>query len=130
MFENLIDWLTHPSTWITVLIVGSLGEVAKALILGPRKDWPKDAAGNISFTGWRGVYVVTYRVHALPVAALVGLVPGIPVIDSLRTDGWAGAVLQYAGNGALAMVVYASVVGTLKKAFEVYGSRLAALARG
>jgi len=125
MPENLTDWLTHPSTWIAVLVIGTLGEVAKRLILGPKKTWPKDDDGHIAFTGWRGVYAVTYKVHALLVGALIGLVPGIPVIESLRTEGWAGAVLQYTGNGALAMVVYASLVGTIKQAFEVYRARLA-----
>ncbi|MBN8609637.1 MAG: hypothetical protein J0L92_03585 [Deltaproteobacteria bacterium] len=119
--DELMSWLGHPSTWITVLIVGTLGEVAKALILGPKKTWPKDADGHVAFRGWRGVYAVTYKVHALVVGALFGLVPGVPVIEALHSEGVAGAVLQYAGNGALAMVTYTSVVGTLKSLFEMYG---------
>ena len=46
------------------------------------------------------------------------------MIESLRTEGWAGAVLQYVGNGALAMVVYASLVGTLRSVFELYDATL------
>ena len=128
MLDHLIDWLTHPSTWIAVLVIGTCGEAAKRLILGPKKrpkkSWPKDADGHVAFRGWRGVYAVTYKLHALLVGALIGLAPGIPVVESLRTEGWAGAVLQYAGDGALAMIAYASVVGTIKSAFEVYAPRL------
>ena len=61
-----------------MLVIGTLGEVAKRLILGPKKTWPKDADGHIAFTGWRGVYAVTYKLHALLVGALIGLVSGIP----------------------------------------------------
>lgn len=124
MLDQLTDWLTHPSTWIAVLVIGTCGEVAKRLILGPKKSWPKDADGHTAFRGWRGVYAVTYKLHALLVGALIGLIPGIPVVESLRTEGWAGAVLQYTGNGALAMIAYASVVGTIKSAFEVYAPKL------
>jgi hypothetical protein len=124
MLDHLINWLTHPSTWIAVLVIGTCGEVAKRLILGPKKHWPKDADGHVAFRGWRGVYAVTYKLHALLVGAVIGLIPGIPVVESLQSDGWAGAVLQYAGDGALAMVAYASVVGTIKSAFETYAPKL------
>ncbi|MBN8609130.1 MAG: hypothetical protein J0L92_00995 [Deltaproteobacteria bacterium] len=121
--DELMSWLGHPSTWITVLIIGTMGEVAKVLILGPKKSWPRDADGHFAFRGWRGAYAATYKVHALAVGALLGFVPGVPVITALQSDGVAGAVLQYSGNGALAMVAYASLVGTIKGVIERYGRR-------
>lgn len=117
--EALFAWLAHPSTWIAVLIIGGAGEVAKQLILGPKKAWPKDG-----FRGWKGVYVVTYKFHAIIVGGLIGLVPGLPVLESLQTEGIAGSVMQYAGDGALSMVCYATVVGTARAIIENFGKRV------
>ena len=117
--ETLVAWLGHPSTWIAVLIIGTAGDIAKNLILGPKNRYPKEG-----FRGWRGVYSVTYRFHAIVVGALMGLIPGLPVVESLQTDGIAGSVFQYAGAGALAMVTYATVVGTTRAIIKNYGKKV------
>lgn len=122
---DLISWLGHPSTWIAVLIIGGAGEIAKQLILGPKKLWPKDG-----FPGWKGVYAVTYRFHAVVVGALIGCIPGLPVIEALQTEGIAGSAMQYAGDGALAMIAYTAIVGTIKAIIKNFGKRAVADDRG
>lgn len=115
MFQVIIDalggYFSHPALWVAVLIIGTLGDVVKKLVLPgpmPKDGWP----------GWRGVYYVTYKAHALAVGALMGLIPGLPVSDAFETEGPAGPVLFYAGAGAIAMIGYAALVGTIKNAIE------------
>jgi hypothetical protein len=124
MLDKLTDYLLHPALWIAVLIIGMLGEIAKNLALGPKKSWPKDG-----FRGWRGVYVVTYKAHALVVGALMGLIPGLPVTDLFKEPGSnLGAVMFYCGAGAISMIAYATIVGSIKTAISNYGKRLGAAA--
>jgi Flp pilus assembly pilin Flp len=118
--QALIEYFTHPALWISVLIIGLAGQVAKKLILGDPDDMPKNG-----YRGFKGVYYVTYKAHAVIVGAMGGMIPGLPVTEAMETDGMAGSVMFYAGAGALAMIVYASVVGTIKNAFENYSKKLA-----
>jgi len=120
MFDALVEYLTHPAFWVAMLVIGTLHETGKQLVLGPKNKWPKDG-----FRGWKGVYWVTRKIHSLILGALFGLIPGVPVIEVLATEGAAGAVIFYMGAGAGAMVGYASVVGTLKDVFTNYGKKLA-----
>lgn len=108
--------------WIIILIVapfliGMVGEVIKKLT-GAK-------AGN---KGWRGVYFVTYKVHAIVAGVLVGLamyaghgpVPEVfhSVIEDESRAGISGYMLAYAFSGGVAMVAYATIVGTIKNAIK------------
>jgi hypothetical protein len=119
MLDALIAYIAHPALWISVLVIGLAGEIAKKLILGDQKDMPKTG-----YPGVKGVYYVTYRFHAVVVGGLIGLIPGIPVTDALRTEGMAGGVMFYAGAGAVAMIAYATVVSSIKSAVANYGKKL------
>jgi hypothetical protein len=101
------------SEWVPIvaaaLIIGMLGEVAKKLTGAKPGD-----------KGWRGVYIVTYKAHALAVGACVGLAGhyvGIPV-PGVFGDNLGGAVLAYTLAAGVAMVGYASIVGVIKSWIE------------
>lgn len=118
MFDMLINWLGHPITWIEILVIGMVTEIMKTLMLGPKSKWPKDG-----FTGWRGVYFVTYRAHALLIGAVFGLVGAylIPLpVPEKGFEGTGGILAYHVGNAALAMVLYAALVGVLIKAVTTY----------
>lgn len=119
MFQSFIEYLTHPAFWIALLVIGTIHETGSQLALGSKSKWPKDG-----FRGWRGVYRVTRKSHSLVLGALFGLIPGLPVIESLATEGIAGSVMFYMGAGIGAMVGYASVVGTFRDALANYGKKL------
>ena len=119
MLEALTAWLLHPATWIAVLVIGTAGEIAKKLILGDPKAMPKSG-----YPGLKGVYFVTYKAHGIFVGAALGLIPGLPMTEALATDGVAGSVMMYGGAGALAMIAYAGVVGSIKNAIKLWGARL------
>jgi hypothetical protein len=116
MLEGIIQWLTHPVTWIGILVIGMGGEVSKNLALGtPAERKDKD------FKGWRRVYAITFRGHALFVGTLVGLLTA--VLPEMPSPEWVagsfgGHVAYWIGNGALSMVLYASVVATLRALFR------------
>jgi hypothetical protein len=119
MLDALIAYIAHPALWISVLVIGLAGEIAKKLILGDKKDMPKEG-----YPGFKGVYYVTYRFHAVAVGALLGMIPGLPVTEALATEGMAGGVMFYAGAGAIAMITYASVVSSIRSAVANYGKKL------
>lgn len=120
MFDGLIAYFTHPAFWIALLVIGTIHETGKQLVLGKKHKWPKDG-----FKGWKGVYRVTMKLHSLILGALFGLIPGLPVTSGLATEGISGSVMFYLGAGAAAMVGYASVVGTVKDLLANYGKKLA-----
>lgn len=88
------------------LIIGAMGEAAKKLILGTVKP------SKEGYKGWRGVYVVTLRLHAVIVGALIGLVGHsfeIPTPDYFGTS-LGGVVLAYACAGVIAAFAYDMLV--------------------
>lgn len=121
MLDGLTEYLTHPALWVAILAIGGLGEIAKKLVLGPKSKWPKDG-----FRGWRGVYAVTYKAHAMFVGALAGWLLPLPVASSFAEDGQAGRAMFYLGAGALSMIGYATIVGNIKTFLENRGKKLAA----
>lgn len=112
--------------WITVIIIlpfiiGMLGEIAKKLVL--RGKMP-----DAGWMGWRGVYYVTYRAHALAVGAGFGAgakAMGIP-FPELFGDTIASGALAGAFAGGVAMVGYATIVKTIQAAIKQVGLRLGA----
>jgi hypothetical protein len=91
--------------WITLiaisLVVGMIGEIAKKLV-GAKAGDP----------GWRGVYFVTFRAHALVAGggltvALWQL--GLPM-PQIFGDDVGGAILVGMLAGAIAMVAYDVIV--------------------
>ncbi len=119
MIEAFVEWLTFMPNLAAMLIIATFGAAAKRLILGPKHKWPRETLPSgkkvIAFTGAKGVYVVTYRTHAIflgmAAAALGSLFGGLPVPEHFEGDGLAGALLNYGGDGAAAMILYASFVG-------------------
>jgi hypothetical protein len=120
MLDSLVAYLTHPAFWVALLVIGTVHETGKQLVLGKKENWPKEG-----FKGWKGVYRVTMKLHSLILGGLLGVIPGLPVTESLATEGVAGSVLFYVGAGCGAMIGYASVVGTFKDALANYGKKLA-----
>lgn len=104
--------------WIPILaaalIIGMFGEVMKKLV-GAKPGDP----------GLKGVYIVTYKVHALIVGALMGLggsYIGLPVPEVFGT-ALGGSVLAYTASGGVAMVGYSSIVGTIKSTLAHIGAK-------
>jgi len=109
MTASFAGWLGFVPNIAAILIIGTVCEMIKRLVLGSK------ASRTANHTkGWRRVYLATYRGQALLLGALLGLIPGIPVPPDFRSDGVCGAVLNYAGDGAAAMVMYAVIVSTVK----------------
>jgi hypothetical protein len=112
--------------WITVLIIlpfiiGMMGEIVKKLVLRgpmPKTGWP----------GWRGVYYVTYRAHALAVGAGFGAACAAVAIPFPELFGGtvAGGALAGAFAGGVAMVAYATIVKTIQAAIRQVGLRFGA----
>ena len=98
------------SEWILSIayafILGVLGEVAKNLVRAKPGD-----------RGWRGVYFVTYKAHALFFGAL-GALPmheaQVTIPSSFGGTSVVSYVLWGASCGAAAMVGYPSTVGIVK----------------
>jgi hypothetical protein len=108
--------------WIIILIVapfliGFAGEIVK--------KWVNAKAGD---PGFKGLYYVTYKGHALVVGALLGLamwagkgpVPALfhYAVGDVSEAGIGGYVLAYAFSGGVAMVAYSTIVGTIKNSIE------------
>ena len=99
---------------LTSLVIGIFGEVARKLVRAKAGD-----------KGFKGVYFVTFKAHGVFVGAAIGLL-GFPVgipVPVVFGAGLGGAVLAYAGSGALAMVAYSTMVGTLKNLIRHKGAR-------
>lgn len=103
--------------WAMVLVVlpfiiGMIGETFKKLILRgpmPKAGWP----------GWQGVYFITYKMHALLCGAIFGIFlfkAEIPWPKDVFGTSLGAAVLAGTFAGGVAMVAYASIVGTIKNA--------------
>jgi hypothetical protein len=105
--ESFIEWISFAPNIATIFIIGTICEVLKKLILGKKSQ-------QKSFTGWKNFYFVTYKAQAIVLGVLIGLIPYIPTPEAFQSDGIAGTVLNYAGCGAAAMVVYAVIVGNAK----------------
>lgn len=114
-------------SWILVLlvlpfIIGMMGEVVKKLALPgtmPEGGW----------VGWRGVYFVTYKLHALCVGAVFGIglfLFHIPWPKDVFGDSVGGAMLAGALSGGVAMVSYAAIVGVWKNSVKLVAARLGA----
>lgn len=109
----VMEWLIL--LLVTPLIIGMLGEVAKGLT----KAKPGDK-------GWKGVYYVTFRAHALVVGAIMGvgmwwLDGPIPIVFGEAVGGY---VLAYAFSGGVAMVAYSAIVKTIRAAIHHLRSRV------
>ena len=107
--DALLAALTHPALWVAAIVIGTLGEVVKNLVRAKAGD-----------KGWRGVYFVTYRAHAILVGASLGALcfagVELPVAEGFAEG--AGPVLFYACSGALAMIGYDAIVKTIKRTME------------
>lgn len=107
------------SSWLVVgivlpLIIGMMGEVFKNLVLvGPT---PKGG-----WLGWRGVYFVTYKFHALIVGGIFGFfmfISEVPWPIDVFGKSLGSAVLAGTFAGGVAMVGYQSIVGTIRNSIE------------
>ncbi len=135
MIDVFIEWLTFMPNLAAMLIIGVAGEVAKKLILGPKYKWPMETIQTkkgpkeiVAFTGFKGVYAVTYKVHAIFVGVAVAVIGsafgGLPVPEHFAGDGWGGAMLNYGGCGAAAMVAHAALIGQGKTFTDLIRVRL------
>lgn len=109
-------------SWLSLvgisMVIGMTGQVMKQLIGAKAGD-----------TGWRGVYFVTFRAHALVAGAALtaGLwYLGLPLPAALGTE-LGGAIAHGLFAGMLAMVAYDVLYKGVR---AVVQHRLAQLARG
>ena len=115
-----MEWI--PVLLVAPFIIGMMGEVVKGLALPgkmPETGW----------VGWRGIFFVTYKAHALAVGALAGLVAAtlnIPWPKEVFGEGLGGGALAYCFSGGVAMVGYASIVGVIRNAIRLVGARVGA----
>ena len=109
MIAAFTGWIGFAPNIAAIIIIGMIGEVVKRLVLGSKEKRKAE-----DYKGVRRVYFVTYKMQAIIFGALLGLIPGMPVPESFQGDGFAGAILNYAGDGAAAMVVYAALIGNAK----------------
>lgn len=109
MISAFTQWIGFAPNIAAIVIIGMIGEVVKRLVLG---DKTKRSAED--YKGFKRFYFVTYKAQAIILGALIGLIPGMPVPEAFQGDGFAGALLNYAGDGAASMVVYAALIGNAK----------------
>lgn len=100
------DLILNPIIIITALIIGTLGEVMKRLVSAKAGD-----------RGLRGFFYVTLPAHPVIVGSLLGLIPWLPVPDSLQKDGYEFATRlgTYALAGLVCKLGYDSIVSTGKR---------------
>lgn len=104
-------------SWVIIAIVlpfiiGMIGEVFKKLALPgkmPVTGW----------TGWRGVYYVTFPAHSLFAGVIFGLFmfkAGVPWPTDVFGTNLGSAVLAGCFSGGVAVVAYDTIVKTIKRA--------------
>jgi hypothetical protein len=109
MVENFTNWLLFGPNVATIIIIGTIYEIAKRAILGEKSERPKDG-----YTGFKKFYFLSYKLQAIAIGALIGLIPGLPIPEAFQSDGLAGAILNYAGCGGASMIVYTILIGSAK----------------
>lgn len=124
--DGFMEWLVFAPNLAAMVIILTLGEIAKKLILGPKYDWPKKKLKNgtevVAFKGFKGVYVVTYRSHAILVGCLIGglgFLVGLPLPETFGEPTAGAAMLNYGGAGAAAMVGHSLLMGQGKSARDL-----------
>ncbi len=111
MIIAFTSWLSFGPNIAAIFVIGTLCNVIRRVVLGSKADM---RSNTVPFKGWRAIYNATYKAQAIIIGVLFGLVPGMPVPEAFAGDGIGGVVLNYAGDGAAAMVVYAIVVGNAR----------------
>lgn len=110
MIQAFTSWLSFGPNIAAIVVIGMICDIIRRLVLGKRADRKDDKP----FTGWRAVYNTLYKAQAITIGVLVGLIPSMPVPESFVSDGLGGAILNYAGDGAAAMIVYAALISNAK----------------
>ncbi|MHA1988310.1 MAG: hypothetical protein ACW98D_16865 [Promethearchaeota archaeon] len=113
MIDNFTEWLFFTPNIISILIIGVISEALKNLILGGKTE-----RNTKKYIGWKHVYFTTYKAQALGLGIIFGLFPGIMVPEVFQGEGIMGAVLNYAGCGATAMIFYSTIVSNFKSYIE------------
>jgi hypothetical protein len=106
------EWMLSAAM---ILIIGTLGEVAKGLVGAKAGD-----------RGWRGVYYVTYKAHGIPVGMLFAMPlhpAGVKIPESFGSS-LEGFMMWGATMGALAMVVYTLSLGLIRSWFKHQAAKL------
>lgn len=111
MIGAFTEWLSFGPNIAAIVVIGMICDIIRRLVLGKRADRKE---GDKPYTGWRAVYNTLYKAQAIVLGVLVGLIPGMPVPESFQSDGLGGAILNYAGDGAAAMIVYAALISNAK----------------
>lgn len=116
--EWLIVFLVAP------FVIGMVGSLVKARVLGPKAGWPD---GGTGFTGFRKFYFVTLGWHPLIAGCVTGLIGhwlGIPTPAAFG-GGYAGTVLAYTFAGGVASIGYDTIVKTIKRMIGSIGGNVA-----
>lgn len=127
--EFWTDIITSPPVIIAALIIGTLGEVAKRIVLGSDKARRKGGRGQGPYRTsapppkkedkplWRRIYYVTLPAHPVIVGGLIGLIPWLPAAGPLEKEGYefASRMGTYLLAGVLAKIGYDTMVGTIKR---------------
>jgi hypothetical protein len=90
---------------VAPLIIGMAGEVAKKL-----------TGAHAGARGWRGVYYVTYRAHALLAGALLGWVMHLTAgpLPAAFGEELGGYLMAYTFSGGVSMVAYDVIIKSIE----------------
>jgi len=127
--EFWTDIITSPPVVIAALIIGTLGEVTKRIVLGSDKTrrqasrsqgpyrTPKARKVSEKSALWRRIYYVTLPAHPVIAGCLLGLIPWLPSASPLEKEGFefASRLGTYALAGVLCKVGYDTMVATIRR---------------
>lgn len=155
--EFWTDLLLSPPIIIAALVIGTLGEVTKRIVLGSKKGRPKtlrmtvtppaqkgDGAFRTSTPPsqvvqtavpeamWRRIYFVTLPAHPVIIGALLGFIPWLPPAEQLLKPGYelAARVGTYCLAGVVCKIGYDTMVSTVLRAIQARGIAAASAVGG
>lgn len=124
------DLLLSPAIIISALVIGTMGEVMKRIVLGSNKARLK--SGDVHESMWRKVYFVTLPAQPVLVGFLIGFIPWLPPAEQLVKEGYelAARVGTYTLGGVMCKIGYDTMVSTVLRAIQTRGSEVAAAVGG
>lgn len=104
--QAFTSWIAFGPNIAAIIVIGVVSGAIKRGVLGTREE----RKNSVPYTGWREVYNSVYKIQAIALGALIGMIPGAPIPEAFQGDGLGGSILNYMGTGAAAMIVYTALV--------------------